>query len=72
MVLYIVSQNGYGVDTTALINTKVNGFTFINTACAIDITKFLNIKATCLYQPNNTSELYLGARNTYSIVCSFG
>ena len=46
MVLYIVSQNEYGVDTTALINTKVNGFTFINTACVINTAKFLNIKAT--------------------------
>ena len=45
MVPYTVSQNGYGVDTTALINIKVNGFTFINTACIINTTKFLNIKA---------------------------
>ena len=72
IVSYTVSQNGYRVDTTALINTKANSFAFINTACAINTAKFLNIKATCLYQPNNTSELYPGARNTYSIVCSFG
>jgi hypothetical protein len=26
----------------------------------------------CLYQLNNTGELYPGARNTYSIVCSLG
>ena len=45
MVPYIVSQNRYRVNTTALINTKANGFTFINTACVINTAKFLNIKA---------------------------
>ena len=45
MVLYTVSQNGYRVDTHALVNTKVNGFVFINTACVINTAKFLNIKA---------------------------
>ena len=44
MVLYIVSQNGYRVNTTAFINTKVNGFTFINITCTTNITKFLNIE----------------------------
>ena len=50
-VLYIVSRNGYRVNTTALINTRVNSFTFINTAYVINITKFLNIKATLLEKP---------------------
>ena len=45
MVLYIVSWNRYRVNTTALINTKVNGFAFINTTCITDLIKFLNIKA---------------------------
>ena len=45
MVLYIVSQNGYRVNTTALVNTGVNGFTFINTAYITDLAKFLNIEA---------------------------
>ena len=45
MVPYTVSQNGYRVDTTALINTKVNSFAFINTAYIINTAKFLNIKA---------------------------
>ena len=45
IVLYIVFWNGYRVDTTALINTKVNNFTFINTACTTNIAKFLNIEA---------------------------
>ena len=51
MVPYTVSQNGYGVNTTALINTKVNGFTFINTACVNNVAKFLNIKAIRLKKP---------------------
>ena len=46
MVLYTVSQNRYRVNITAFINTKVNSFTFINTAYITNLTKFLNIKAT--------------------------
>ena len=45
IVPYIVFQNGYGVNITALINTKINSFAFINTAYIINTTKFLNIKA---------------------------
>ena len=44
-VLYIVSQNRYRIDTTALINTKINSLAFINTAYVINTAKFLNIKA---------------------------
>jgi hypothetical protein len=50
-VPYTVSQNGYGVNTTALINTGANGFAFINTAYANDITKFLNAEAIQLEKP---------------------
>jgi len=46
-----VSQNGYRVNSTALINTGVNGFAFINTAYIINVAKFLNIKATLLEKP---------------------
>jgi len=46
MVLYIVSQNGYRVNITALINTGANGFTFIKTAYINDVAKFLNVNAT--------------------------
>ena len=45
MVPCTVSWNGYRVNTTALINTRVNGFAFINTACVNDIAKFLNAEA---------------------------
>ena len=50
-VLYIVSRNGYRVNTTALINTRANGFTFINTTYINDVAKFLNVKATRLEKP---------------------
>ena len=43
--LYIVSRNGYRVNTTALIDTGVNSFTFINTAYVTNTAKFLNVKA---------------------------
>ena len=43
--LYIVSQNRYRVNITALINTRVNSFAFINTAYINNIAKFLNIEA---------------------------
>ena len=38
----------YKIDLDTLANTRANGFAFINTICAIDIAKFLNIKATWL------------------------
>ena len=45
MVPCTVSWNGYRVNTTAFINTRANGFAFINTAYVNDVTKFLNIEA---------------------------
>jgi len=51
IVLYTVSQNGYRVNSTALINTRANSFAFINTAYVINVTKFLNVKATLLEKP---------------------
>ena len=51
IVPYTVSCNGYRVNTTALINTGVNGFAFINTAYVNDVAKFLNIEATRLEKP---------------------
>jgi hypothetical protein len=50
-VLYIVSQNAYRVNITALINTRANGFAFIDTTYITNITRFLNIKATQLEKP---------------------
>jgi hypothetical protein len=46
-----ISYNGFGIDLHALANTRANGFAFIDTACAIDTAKFLNIKATQLEEP---------------------
>jgi hypothetical protein len=45
-VLCIVSRNVYRVNITALINTRVNGFAFIDTAYTTNVARFLNIKAT--------------------------
>jgi len=50
-VLCIVSWNGYGINITAFVDIRVNSFAFINTACANNIAKFLNIKATQLKKP---------------------
>ena len=38
----------YRIDLDTLANTRANRFAFINTTCAINIAKFLNIKATWL------------------------
>ena len=51
IVPYTVSWNGYRVNITALINTKANGFAFINTAYVNNVAKFLNIEATRLEKP---------------------
>ena len=48
MVPYTVFQNGYRVNITALINTRVNSFAFINTIYMNNVAKFLNIEATRL------------------------
>jgi hypothetical protein len=44
-------HNGYRIDLYALADTGANGFAFIDTACAIDTAKFLDIKATQLKEP---------------------
>ena len=40
-----LASNGYGVISQALIDSGANGFLFIDTQCAIDIAKFLKLKA---------------------------
>jgi hypothetical protein len=44
IILYIVLKNRYRVPLTTLINSRANGFAFINTAYTINITKFFNLK----------------------------
>jgi hypothetical protein len=44
-------HNSYKINLYALTNTKANRFTFINTAYAINIAKFLNIKVIKLKEP---------------------
>jgi hypothetical protein len=50
-ILYTILYNRYRIDLYALANTRANGFAFIDTTYAIDIAKFLNIKATRLKEP---------------------
>jgi hypothetical protein len=42
--LYTISSNRLGIKTRILINTKVNGYAFINTEFAALATRFLNTK----------------------------
>jgi hypothetical protein len=40
-----IAHNGYTVKLNALADSGANGFVFIDTLCAINIAKFLNVKA---------------------------
>jgi hypothetical protein len=46
-----LSNNGYSILLETLADTGANGFSFIDTLCAIDIAKFLDLKAKRLPQP---------------------
>jgi len=46
-----ISRNRYRIDLHALTDIGANGFAFIDTACAINTAKFLNIEATPLKEP---------------------
>ena len=48
-----LASNGYAVTLHALADSGANGFVFLDTLCAIDIAKFLNITAERLPQPIN-------------------
>jgi hypothetical protein len=50
IVLYILLKNGYRITLFTLINFRVNGFTFINTAYINNISIFLNLKPKPLIQ----------------------
>ena len=39
-----LSNTGYGVVTRALIDSGANGYVFIDTQCAVDVARFLNLK----------------------------
>ena len=43
--MYKLSRNRYSIQTKALTDTRANGFAFINNLYAVDIIKFLNLKA---------------------------
>jgi hypothetical protein len=44
IVIYTLLKNRYGITLSALINSRANGFAFIDTAYANDISIFLNLK----------------------------
>jgi hypothetical protein len=50
---YIISNNGLGIKTSSLINTRVNGYTFINSKFVKIIEYFLDIKSILLKLPCN-------------------
>ncbi len=72
-VLYIISKNRYRVTLTALANSKANRFAFINTQLAINIAKFLNIKAKLLVRSIQTKGFdgRLGKAITYTLFLHF-
>jgi predicted aspartyl protease len=45
-----LSKNGYGITLSALVDSGANGFAFMDTACANDISTFLNLKPQPLIQ----------------------
>jgi hypothetical protein len=42
--LYTISSNGLGIKTRTLIDTRANGYAFINTEFVALATRFLNTK----------------------------
>ena len=50
-ILCKLSRNRYSIQTKALTDTRANGFAFIDTLYAVDIAKFLNLKAERLPNP---------------------
>jgi hypothetical protein len=46
-----LSFNGYGVKTLALADSGANGFLFIDTKCAHDLSKYLNLEYEILKTP---------------------
>jgi hypothetical protein len=47
--LYIISSNRLGIKTRILINTRANGYAFINTEFAALATRFLDMKTQQLF-----------------------
>ena len=51
IVLYTLLKNRYRITLSTLINSKANGFIFINTAYINNILTFLNLKPKPLIRP---------------------
>jgi hypothetical protein len=50
-VLYILLKNKYRITLSALINSRANGFVFIDTVYVNNISTFLNLKPKPLIRP---------------------
>jgi hypothetical protein len=50
-VLYILLKNRYRITLSALINSRANGFVFIDTTYINNISMFLNLKPEPLIRP---------------------
>ena len=48
---YTVSNNGLGIKTSVLINTRANGFVFVNTEFAKTACQFLSLEKQLLRTP---------------------
>ena len=46
-----LSRNGYGVNTTALADTRANAFALLNTRCIVKLSEFLNTPLEPLENP---------------------
>ena len=51
IVLYTLLKNRYGITLSALINSRANGFVFMDIAYVNDISIFLNLKPQPLVRP---------------------
>jgi hypothetical protein len=51
IVLYTLLKNKYRITLSALINSRANGFVFINTAYINNILMFLNLKPKSFIRP---------------------
>ena len=69
-----LAYNGYGVRTSTLVDSRANGLVFIDTRCATNLAKFLDIAFTLL----PTSYLVkgfdgkLGRPTTHAIILNLG
>jgi len=69
-----LAYNGYGVQTSALVDSGANGLVFIDTRCAADLAKFLNVALTPLPTPCSVKGFdgKPGRSATHAIILNLG